>query len=171
MGVHHFELTLIPKLFLDHNPDFKKGSWSEEQFDQIEDPNTGCWANAQPTGIILERIRNILPINRSWDSVEEFTSEHEWGSDIRIWKEPNGAVRSITFRYSPAADNSPVLMQFIDIAQSADCMLFEIESRHVIKPEKQQVLLSLKKSSAVRFLSDPIGEITAYSEKIKEERS
>ena len=155
MGVHHFKLSMIPRAFLKAWPELAAGGWSDEQLAAVEDEESGCWANRQPTPTTVAELRSLLPRDTSWGDVEEFRSEGTWCSDLRIWKDDMGRVWDITLRFSPVADESDLLLRYVTVAQSADCVLYEEESGVILEPRADQVLPHLQSSRAARFVAAP----------------
>jgi hypothetical protein len=73
-------------------------------------------------------VRTLLPHDKSWDDTEEYVSNGDWSSDIRIWKEDEGDVFDIVFRYSPGNDGWSLMQAFVRIAREERCVLLEHDS-------------------------------------------
>jgi hypothetical protein len=83
MGVHQYQIALLPRLI------FNSGipsALSEVEIERGEEAAIGWWAKFPPSQNLLIQLRSLLPVNKSWGATEEFVSQDEWGSDLRIWK-------------------------------------------------------------------------------------
>ncbi len=110
MGVYHFTLCMIPS---GRRP--------------VRDPDGSCESSFLSgfglSEAILERLRSLLPRPNHWGTVEEFCSSAEWGSDLRIWHEDDGEIRSVVFRFAPGGDPVQLLHTFVTIVKEAGCDL------------------------------------------------
>ena len=154
MGAHHYQLALLPSAFAD---DASDDLW------EVDDH----WPEQPPSTLLFE-LRSLLPNETSWGFVEEFESENDWGSDLRIFHddqpdddERNGPVFSIVFRFSPVADSREVLERFLTTARQHGLLVYARESRRILQPTIEIVEPDLKQSTAYRFISDPYGALSA----------
>lgn len=150
MGVHHFTLCLIPP------------GVSADRYDD------GFLRNHSVPETILQRLRILLPKNRSWGDTEEFESDAQWPSDLRIWKEEDGTIFSIVFRYSPIADPKETLFTYLDIARKGNLLIYEPQANSILKPEPEEIVPLFIASASNRFLSDPEGTLLEAAEKTKQ---
>ncbi len=165
MGVHHYKIELLPRGCFGQRP---PATLSKGDVERATDFNSGWWASHPPSTSLLAALRTLLPTNRSWGETEEYVSAGDWGSDIRIWKDA-GRVRSISFRFSPAADSWPLMQQFLSVARDAQCLLLEIGSGEIFEPDEQVVRERLAKSHAMQFVRDPRGAIVQAAREIQDE--
>jgi len=105
MGAYHYQLDLLP---------------------QQADPESGVVWREQPSATLLAELRALLPKSISWTGVEEFQSEGDLSSDLRIWHEDglDSPILSIAFRYSPVADDLKLLKRFIAIAATHRLLVY-----------------------------------------------
>jgi hypothetical protein len=153
MGVHHFSLALAPRAYFAGQ---LPGELSESDFERGEDPSLGWWALHPPSDDLLLAIRSLLPNDRAWPGgeVEEYTSDGEWESDVRIFKE-EGRVDGITFRYSPVSSPWSDVQRFLSIARLHGCVLVEVRSRYVLEPDDDTVAETFQASRSAKFTRDP----------------
>ena len=156
MGVHQYQLEVIPKSFVG-DPPIEAVSLAQVQ--EGLDPWMG---QPNPDDAFLEGFRNLLPLNKSWGSVEEYVSGQDFGSKARIWWE-EGVLESIEFCYSPATDPWSLLEQFANLAKSAGFLLLERETGRVVQPSSEALKECLTHSRAWRFLSEPVKTILEAS--------
>lgn len=151
MGLHHFQLSLVPRTFFKSTiPKLV----SEAEFEAQQESDSGWWASAQPSVDLLDQLRTLLPSNKSWDEVEEFVIGDAWGSDLRIWK-TGSRIWEISFGFSPVSDGWGLMEQFLTIAREANCVLREQATGEMIEPVESAVREQLNKSRAMRFLKNP----------------
>jgi hypothetical protein len=153
MGVHHFSLALAPRAYFSGQLPHEL---SASDFDCGEDTSLGWWALHPPSDDLLLAIRSLLPNNRAWPGgeVEEYTSDGEWESDVRIFKE-EGRVDGITFRYSPISSPWSDVQRFLNIARLHSCVLVEVLSRSVMEPDDDAITMSFQASRSAKFMQDP----------------
>lgn len=106
----------------------------------------------------MSQLRELCPTNTTWGETEEYVSNVDWGSDLRICWE-HGHIWAIAFRFSPLADSRALLDRFVAIARDEQCLLLEERTRAVFEPADDLVSAHLQNSRAVRFMRDPQGTI------------
>jgi len=149
MGVHHFSLHLIPT-------DVSANSY-----------DNGFLHEHSVSDAILLRLRGLLPKDTSWGTTEEFRSDADWPSDLRIWKEEDGTIFDIVFRYSPVTDPKELLFSFLSIAKDADFLIYEKSSKSIFRPEEAVITKLFLGSASHRFLTDPETTILEAAAKTK----
>jgi hypothetical protein len=155
MGAHHFKLYVIPpgsRPTRDANGDYS-GDFLLT-FDVPDD--------------VVRRLRTLLPKSDHWGDVEEFNSENAWGSDLRIFHEPDGKISDITMRYSPAGDPLDILRMFVEIVKSAGCDLLVGSTGEATPPDVERVETALRSHRASRFTSDPRDAIIEAGKETKQ---
>ena len=143
MGVHHYQLALLPSAFAD---DAWDDLWERDDL----------WSE-QPPSALLRELRRLLPKETSWVPVEEFQSANEWGSDLRIWHDGqrDGPIESVVFRFAPVGDSQEVLERFLNTAARLGLLVYSRASGRILQPRIKIVERDLKQSTAYRFISDP----------------
>jgi hypothetical protein len=164
MGIHQFKVALMPRAYFGQEV---PASLSEADRERGEDVASGCWAAHAPSDRFLAAMRALLPRDKSWGETEEYVSEGDWGSDVRIWKDA-GRVWGITFRFSPVSDEWSLVQQFLSIAREEQCLLLEESSGAIIEPDEEVVRVRLAASRAMDFVRDPAGTIVQAAKKLKE---
>lgn len=149
MGVHHFSLHLIP---------------TDVSADSYYD---GFLRNCPVSDAILLRLRKLLPKETSWGTTEEFRSNADWSSDLRIWKEDDGTIFDIVFRYSPISEPKELLFSFLSIARDADFLIYEKSSKSILRPEEAEISKQFLLSASHRFLTEPETAILQAAAKSK----
>ena len=153
MGIHHFHLDAIPRAPLERHLDLGYSVSSIEDLEWSPDKNE------QPSPKFLSRLRELLPNNTSWGPVEEYVSDGDWSSDLRIWhgEEPRllSPVESITFRFAPVGDPVELLHKYVNLVAEETCVLFSRELGAWFEPTIEIVTGNLEKSRAFRFTQDP----------------
>ena len=76
MGAHHYKLELLPPIAAGADPE-----------------SDNLWV-MQPADTLLVALRALLPKDTSWGGVEEFESEHDWGSDFEFGTRGSATARS-----------------------------------------------------------------------------
>jgi hypothetical protein len=155
MGAHHFKLYLVPP---GAAPTRDAEGWYAGDF----------LASFPIADSILQRLRQIFTRTNHWGSVEEYVSDNEWGSDLRISRSDAGTISEIAFRYAACADPLEKLQLFVHIAKDAGCSLFIFSSGTVVTADFEEVFRALRSHHSFRFLSDPEGAIVEAASKIKE---
>jgi hypothetical protein len=155
MGAHHYQLALLPSAFAD---DASDDLWERDDL----------WSK-QPPSTLLWELRRLLPKETSWGEVEEFQSEDDWGSDLRIVHDGqrDGPVDSIVFRFSPVADSREVLERFLTTARRHGLLVYTRASRCILQPRIEIVERDLKQSTAYRFISDPGAALVEAAANVK----
>lgn len=155
MGAHHYQLALIPLAFAD---DASDDIWERDDL----------WSEPPPSALLWE-LRSLLPKETSWGEVEEFESEADWGSDLRIWHagQRDGPVESIVFRFSPVADGREVLERFLTTARRHGLFVYARASRCILQPRIENVERDLKQSTAYLFISDPGAALVEAAANVK----
>jgi hypothetical protein len=156
MGAHHFKICLVP---------------ADASVERDADGNyAGNFLASCPiSNALCERFRNIFTKANHWGDVEEYVSNNEWGSDLRIWRSKDGEIEDITFRFAASSDPIEKLQAFIKIAKGAGCFLLLEASGKVVAPEFDTLLEILRTHHSYRFGADPNGTVVEASKKIKEE--
>lgn len=167
MGVHHFSLVLAPRSYFGSK---LPRELSESDLESGEDPSLGWWALHPPSDALLIAIRSLLPNDRAWPGgeVEEFTSDGEWESDVRIFKE-DGRVDGITFRYSPVSSPWSDVQRFLGIARLHDCVLIEVRSRSVLEPDDDAVVEEFRASRSAKLIRDPANTLKKAAAEVRGE--
>src|SRR5262245_6016168 len=111
MGAHHYRLALLPRT-------------AAEKLSA--DPECADVWRIQPPEALIHELRQLLAKDTSWDGVEEYASEAEYGSDLRILPAGEGdrVIESIEFRFSPVADDLVLLERFLNIAALGDLLVY-----------------------------------------------
>ena len=150
MGAHHYHIELLPRTSVGLDP---------------EDEN--LWGQPPPESLLKE-LRTLLPNDTSWGGVEEYDSDNEWSSDLRIWHEDelDSPVFSIVFRYAPIEGTTTVLERFLTLAANHNLLLYSRASRRTFEPKWDELVSDLKTTPAFQFLSDPEKAIKAAAAKV-----
>lgn len=166
MSIFHFVLYLVPEEVARART---TDALSDEEVEAGEDPQTGWWANRQPSSETLHALRGLLPVDSSW-GVEEFTDGADVGCDLRIWKsQAEGPVWAVTFRFSSLTEDWQLLTSFLEIARRAGCWLLERESATVLPPDDEVVRSAYARSRARRARRDPVGSLVEAADALKRE--
>lgn len=139
MGAHHYHIELLPRTSVGLD---------------LEDEN--LWKQ-QPSESLLKELRTLLPNDTSWGGVEEYESDDDWGSDLRIWHqdEMDSPVFSIVLRYAPIEGTTTLLERFLTLAENHDMLVYSRATERTFEPEWDEVVSDLKTTPAFQFLSDP----------------
>lgn len=163
MGIHHFTIIPLPRAQMQHHLSVGNSIASLEDLEWLPEQE------AQPSEVFLSRLRGLFPNDTSWGSVEEYESDNEWGSDLRILHtgEPRmeHPVDGIVFRYSPTGDPVQTLEVFVAAAEQENCLLFSRELCTWFEPELNIVCDKLEMSRAFRFTQDPSRALTELEAK------
>jgi hypothetical protein len=157
MGVFHYKLSLLPRAYFGHE--------MPASLPETEIERRVWWAAQAPTERLLSALRTLLPHDKSWGETEEYVSEGDFSSDVRIWKDA-GRVDGIEFRFSPVCDTWSLVQQFIRIARDEQCVLLEDESRVVLNADEDVVRERFAHSRAAEFLRNPSGTIVRAARKL-----
>ena len=151
MGAHHYHIELIPRQSLGTDP-------------EVDD----VWSDQPPAELLVE-LRTLLPRDTSWGGVEEYKSDAEWGSDLRIWHEEGveSPVFSIVLRYAPAADAQSLLERYLALAANSDLLLYSKASEQFLEPNWDDVVMDMRTTPAFQFISDPEGAIVRAAASIR----
>ena len=153
MGIHHFEFDAIPRALLEHYLDLGNSVSSIEELIWLPGQSE------QPSSMFLSQLRKLLPNDTSWGPVEEYESDSDWGSDLRIWhsEEPRllSPVESITFRFAPVGDPVELLHKYVGLLAEETCVVFSREFGTWFEPTSEIVSKNLEKSRAFRFAQNP----------------
>ena len=146
MNTIHYKLELLPRNFVEFN------HARMEHAMRYEWP----WINESISKSFIDRLRLLLPENTShtWDDdVEDYTSNVDWGSNLRIYKNLDNQpqVEGISFHYSPHDDKLEILEQLVRLASEENCLIYVEESKEVLEPNMDLILSDLEKSHAMRF--------------------
>lgn len=159
MGIHHFKLDVVPRAVLERHLSSGDSEVSIEELEWLPDPNF------QPSASFLAQLRELLPNDTSWGPCEEYESDSDWGSDLRIWhaEEDNGhsPVDQIQFRFSTVGDPIELLHRFVSLAASENCVLIDVESGSWFEPVVENAEEYLLNSRAYSFARDPKGTVLA----------
>jgi hypothetical protein len=141
MGAHHFHVKFLPVGVRPvWNAQGEREGW--------------LLAHHDISPAVATALRGLLPNPNHWGDCEEFGSNHDWGSDIRIFSE-GGRIVEIGFRYSPGCDPVELLRSVVDLAKAAQCDLLVSSTRETVPADFEAVFDTLRKHRAFRFLSDP----------------
>jgi hypothetical protein len=156
MGAHHFKLYFVPA--------------GAAPVRDAEGRFAGGFLKSFPIAdSIIHRLRQIFTRTNHWGSVEEYVSDHEWGSDLRISHSDAGGISEIAFRYAACADPLEKLQLFVSIARDAGCSLL-VFSGAVVATDFEEVLRALRSHHSFRFSSDPESAVLEAASKIKENK-
>lgn len=154
--MHHFKLYVIPQgTQPKRNAD---GEYIDGFLIPVDVPNE-----------ITQRFRSLLPNPNPWNGVEEFNSNEEWGSDLRIYHDER-RISDIVFRYSPAGDPIGLLQSFIDIVKLAGLQLFSDATGDLIPPDFDNLFAIFRQHRAYRFPNDPVGVIKEAADEQRRKR-
>jgi hypothetical protein len=150
MAIWQFVIVLIPR------------EWAvEANFDssylyESDDYETEMtWINRQPTADFKNIFSNILPPSNSWsDTLLCWGDEKE--SDIQVGYE-NDEVKNIQIRIALHTNLKPLIGRLIEVTKELNCVLFFPELRLISSATETELLESLRRSSAARFVNDPRG--------------
>jgi hypothetical protein len=157
MGAHHFKVYFVPPGLI---PVRDEQGWYAGDF----------LASFSIADSIVQRLRQIFTRTNHWGRVEEYLSDNEWGSDLRISRSDAGAISDVAFRYAACADPVEKLQLFVSIARDAGCSLFVFSSGAVVGTDFEEVFRELRAHHSFRFLSDPQGAIVEAASKIEDNK-
>jgi len=152
MGAHHYKLEVVPRQFIEKFPNPIPMEFVYEGLQP--------WLEEKPDNKLLESLRILLPIDKSW-GVEEYVSAKDWGSDIRLWKE-NEIIENIVFRYSEI-DDWDLMISFLNIVRESDYVLVGSKG-YIIEPEEKEIRNDFRNSAAGQFKNDPESAIIRAAE-------
>ena len=155
MGVHHFNLELVPPGVVPTREEDGRYAGGFLKTFPIPDP-------------IAQRLRQIFTRPNHWGMVDEYCSETQWGGDLRICRSDLGQIEEVGFRFAPVADSLEKLREFVAITKDAGCFLLVCSSGEVIAPDFGEVMRALREHHSFKFLSDPKGTIVEAAQKIEE---
>ncbi len=155
MGAHHFKLDLVPPGVVPSRDG--DGSYTGDFLVSFPIPDS-----------IVQRLRALFDKTSHWGRVEEYASDKEWGSDLRIVRTDDRRISDVVFRFSPVADPEEKLREFIAIARDAGCRLLVESEGVVVAPEFDEVFQTLRTHHAFRFVSDPKGAILEAARKVSQ---
>lgn len=78
-------------------------------------------------------------------------------------------IDDIEFRFSPGADGWSLMQQFIGIARGEQCLLLEVESGVVLKPDEEIVRKQFACSRAIEFMRDPYAKIARAARELEDD--
>ncbi|MBI1754168.1 MAG: hypothetical protein HY014_10820 [Acidobacteria bacterium] len=153
-------VEIIPRSYLGSSP--VEAIPLDEMHEGIEP-----WLQIQaPSEDFLNHLRLLLPRGKSWGDTEEYVSENEWESDLRIWRD-DSCISNIQFRYSPAGDPWSLMQDFLSIVSASGYLLVERDSGLILDPSEEVMRGQLMKSKAGQFLHDPKGTILQAAADLK----
>ena len=162
MGVHQYHISLLPRAYFESEI---PAIITDAELDVVESKEFGWWTKGQPDQNSLNRLRGLLPYDKSWGEVEQYNSKGEWCSDLRIWKR-NGRVWGIDFRFSPSVDDWELMNRFLKVAREEKCVLREHRTGAVFEPHEDIVLERMNRSLAMRFVRDPASAVIQAAKEI-----
>lgn len=163
MGVHQYQIELLPRLYFGSPI---PSALSQVEIERGQNVLSGWWAKIPPSQKLLTQLRKLLPINKSWGETEEFVSKNKWGSDLRIWKSKE-KIWSITFRFSQIESDWNLMRQFLSIAQNEKCLLLEIKSGVIFEPDEQLTQNRMSVSGAAQFVRDPANAVVQAAKELQ----
>jgi len=149
MAAFRFKLEMVPRSFLGEKP---MEAINMELLQEGIEPWT---AARQPSQRSIDRLQKLLPKNTSWGKTEEFVSNSEWGSKLRIWHHDDGLISNIEFGYSALSGDWHLMQAFASIAQADNCLLVDCTTGAIVEPNEEQVKAHFTTSNAALFVVDP----------------
>lgn len=138
MAGYHYKLQIIPgnsEIFVDEN----------------------YWLNEQPNSLMLNKFRELLPIDCKWGETEEFRSE-ENHSVLCIWWE-NHKVWNLQFEYAPVCKGEDALLnQVLALCIEYGYMLYSEQTETVVAPNKNELWQNFKKCSQYEIYEKRLNE-------------
>lgn len=129
------------------------------------------WGGEQPPTAFLDELRTLLPKDTSWGCCEQFESDREWGSDIRIWHDDEieeHPIFGIELSLSAGTDGVSLLESFLSLARKFGLQFYTAQSGRVLQPDLERIIQDFEQSTAYRFLSNAestILDAAKYTEK------
>jgi hypothetical protein len=121
----------------------------------------------QPLQDFEAEISAMLPEMSSWDS-----SSRMWGDDKNdtdfVWviyaDDNRNSVVEMEFRFYAAEISEPYVARACQFAARHACLFVDNRSRRVMKPDVASVMNGIRKSTAGRFVKDPVPTLTNLPE-------
>ena len=152
MAVWQFDILLVPDEVAASSPLIV----GEESVDASR-----WWQSRQPPPDLPQRLDSLLPRCRSWsDDIWEWGEEE--GTCIQIFT-TDGVVEEIHVRLDLRSPIGRYVDGVIDLAVHLRCRLCLMEGPVVIEADQQRLLQQLQRSSACRFVRDPMGYLRSIA--------
>ena len=134
----------------------------------VDDDERVQWGHGvQPLRGFEAEISTMLPEMTSWDA-----SSRMWGDDKNdtdfVWviytDDNRNTVLEMEFRFYAAEISASYVAQACDFAARHACLFLDNRSRRIMKPDVASVMNGLRKSTARKFVEDPVGTLTNLPE-------
>src|SRR5881296_1881707 len=149
MAIWQFRLDLIPTSALRAKYGVVPVSIPQEQAE-----NFPWWSEVQPPAGFEARLDAILPKANSWSE-----SMHIWGDErgdtASVCYDNNRKVEWIGFRVDVRELSPGFVRDICRVSDEIKCMLLT-GAYHLIAPDEQAVLAAINRSTARRYLEDPV---------------
>jgi len=115
-----------------------------------------------PQGFEAE-IAAMLPVTDSWSSSCRMWGDHKNDTDfawVMYTDESLTTVEAIEFRFWTVKISSPYITQACEFAARHGCLFVDNRSRRVMMPTVASLTNGLRKSTARKFVEDPVTTLT-----------
>lgn len=149
MAIWQFKFLLIPTEWAEKNADRITHQLVDEGWEF-----SAAWresAQREPPEVVIDQ---YMPRAHSWYSDSTIWGD-EASDDIQLWRE-SGKIDELQFRIDARKDCDLMVQHSVSIARSLNCSFLLIEEATIIEPTAEKLVSSLKASTAVRFVRDPI---------------
>lgn len=152
MAIWQFEFLLIPTEWAEGNASRITRRFLDEGWEL-----GAAWSESDRREVPEVVIDQYMPRGRSWHA--DMTA---WGDDetddIQLWREAE-EIDVLEIRIDARNDFTLMVQHSVSIARELNCSFLLRKEGIVIEPTAEQLVSSLQRSTAMRFVSDPLGAL------------
>ncbi len=148
MATWQFVIVLIPREWAVNAKYDPSGLYRPDGYETEQ-----TWKDSQPCHNFQECLSKILPASKSWSDALLFWGD-EKENDIQVGLE-NDVVLDIQVRIALNTDFKPLIIKLIEAANELDCVLFFPELHLISNATETELIESILRSSASRFVNNP----------------
>ena len=165
MAIWQYRLILIPEAVLLEKYDALPLSIPMELAEDF-----AWWSDVQPEAGFERKIDLILQPMESWsENMRMWGQKHEDDAYVCYVNESKKIVEEISFRVDARTISLEVVRRICRFATDMECVLLTSEYE-ILAPDEAMVLANLNRSTAKRFVEDPVTTLLGLDQRKMRER-
>ena len=147
MALWQFKVTCLPERWID------AGGNPESLFGDDGYDTSPTWTDGDVT-LLASEMGTILPQGSSWGPALKIWGAEET-DDIQLLHE-NGKVLDLSIRFDLRHPNMALFKSTVAAAERLKMVILDVEHKRVVARDARSLLQAASKSSAARFVKEPI---------------
>jgi hypothetical protein len=153
MAIWHFRLVLIPELIL-----LRRYGAILERIPR-ETLDFPWWSDVEPTQGFEQWIDSFLPSLEPWSEMRRWGFEHGNRAHVCYVEEDPTKVEEIGITIDARCVSEELIESFCQLASKLGCAFLTVNNAEIVQADKMSLAGALQRSTASRFLQDPVATL------------